>query len=127
MITKLLSTLRRFALPLLIFYVLLITGLSLISLPSLPEINTGYDDKIYHGLAYAVYVVILFNYLEKLNIQNAIWFACISCFIYGIVIEMLQEVLNTNRTFDVLDMVANGVGIIIGFYIIKGLYKLKLN
>lgn len=127
MITKLLSTLSRFALPLLIFDVILITVLSFISIRNLPKINTGYDDKIFHALSYSVFVLLVFNYLQKLQVKNAVWISMLATFIYGTIIEILQKVLTTHRTFDVFDMVANGAGILLGFYIIKRLYKLKLN
>lgn len=127
MITRLLSTLSRFALPLLIFYVALITTLSLISLNNLPKINTGHDDKIFHALAYAVFFALVLNYLQIKNVTGAIWIAMIVPIVYGIVIEFLQESLSTARTFDVYDMLANAAGVIIGFIVVKLLYKLKLN
>lgn len=127
MITKLLSTLSRFALPILICYVVLITVLSLISLQNLPKINTGHDDKIFHALAYTAFVLLVFNYLQKSKVKNAVWISMISTFIYGTIIEVLQKVLTTYRTFDVFDIAANGAGILLGFFIIKSLYKLKLN
>ncbi|TPV35848.1 VanZ family protein [Paucihalobacter ruber] len=127
MITKLLSTLSRFALPLLICYVVLITVLSLVSLHNLPEINTGHDDKIFHALAYTVFVIVLFNFLQKANVKSAVWIAMIVSFAYGTVLEVLQKVLNTDRTFDIFDIFANGIGVIIGYFLVRGLYKLKLN
>jgi VanZ family protein len=127
MITKLLSTLSRFALPLLICYVILITVLSLISLHNLPEINIDHSDKIYHALAYAVLAALTFNYLENVFSKNVISITFVVCFFYGTILEVLQKVLNTNRTFDTLDILANGLGILIGLLVIKGLYKLKLN
>ena len=127
MITKLLSTLSRFALPILILYVVLITVLSLITLNNLPKINTGHDDKIFHALVYSVFVVLVFNYLQIKKVVGAIWIAMIVSFIYGTIIEILQEVLTTTRTFDFYDILANAIGVIIGFYIIQILNKLKLN
>jgi glycopeptide antibiotics resistance protein len=127
MITKLLSTLSRFALPLLICYVILITVLSLISLHNLPKINTGHDDKIFHALAYTVFVLVVFNYLQKSQIKSAVWIAVTATFVYGTVLEVLQKVLNTDRTFDTFDIFANGVGVIIGYFLVRGLHKLKLN
>jgi len=127
MITKLLLTLNRWALPLLICYVVLITVLCLISLNNLPKINTGHDDKIFHALAYTAFVFLVFNYLQKIQVKNAVWISMLATFIYGTIIEILQMVLTTNRTFDVFDIAANGAGVLIGFFIIKRLYKLKLN
>lgn len=127
MIIKILSTLRYFALPLLIVYVVVITALSLVRLNNLPQINTGHDDKIFHALAYLVFVFIVFNYLRKRAVNHALGIAMLSCFIYGIIIEVLQKVLTDHRTFDTFDILANSVGIILGYFIIRRLYKLTLN
>lgn len=127
MITKLLSTLKQFALPLWICYSVVITLLSLISLHNLPEINMDHNDKMYHAFAYAVFAVLTYNYFKKIVSGNVILITFLVCFFYGIILEVLQKVLNTNRTFDTLDIVANGVGVIVGLFAIRRLYKLKLN
>ena len=127
MITKLLSTLKQFAFPLLICYVVVITLLSLMSLHNLPKINIDHNDKIYHALAYAVFAVLAYNYIQKIVSKNVISISFLVCFFYGIILEVLQKILNTNRTFDTLDILANGLGILIGLFAIERLYKLKLN
>jgi Na+/glutamate symporter len=127
MITKLLSTLKQFAFPLLICYAAVITLLSLMSLHHLPEINFDHNDKIYHALAYTVFAVLAYNYFQKILSRNVTYISFLVCFFYGIILEVLQKVLNTNRTFDTLDILANGLGILIGLFVIERLYKLKLN
>lgn len=127
MIIKLLSTLRHYALFLVVFYIISITILSLINLDNLPEIGSGHDDKLYHATAYFVFVILSFNYLKKIGVKKAVLIAMIFSVFYGIIIEVLQHALNTNRTFDVLDIAANTIGVILGYFIIQYLNKLKLN
>ncbi len=127
MIIKLLSTLRHYALFLVVFYIISITILSLINLDNLPEIGSGHDDKLYHATAYFVFVILSFNYLKKIGVKKAVPIAMIFSVFYGIIIEVLQHALNTNRTFDVLDIAANTIGVILGYFIIQYLNKLKLN
>lgn len=127
MIIKLLSTLRHYALFLVVFYIISITILSLINLDNLPEIGSGHDDKLYHATAYFVFVILSFNYLKKIEVKKAVLIAMVFSVFYGIIIEVLQHALNTNRTFDVLDIAANTIGVILGYFIIQYLNKLKLN
>lgn len=127
MLTKLLLTLKRYALILLVGYILLITFLSLISLTNMPVIGVDFEDKIYHAFAYLVFVVLCFNYLTRINVKNAIPKAIIFSISYGIIIEVLQKALNTNRTFDLWDILANVVGVLLGCIIIMSINKLKLN
>lgn len=127
MIIKLLSTLRRHALFFLVFYIILITVLSLINIGKLPEIGSDYDDKLYHAAAYFVFVILCFNYLKKSEIKYAVLLSVLFPVFYGIIIEVFQQAMNTNRTFDWLDIVANIIGVILGYFIIQYLSKLKLN
>lgn len=127
MLTKLLLTLKRYALILLVGYIILITILSLISLTNMPAIGLGFEDKIYHAFAYSVFVVLCFNYLTQISEKSATLKAIIFSIGYGIIIEVLQKVLNTNRTFDLWDIVANIVGVLFGYIIILLINKLKLN
>ncbi len=127
MIIKLLSTLRHYALFLVVFYIISITVLSLININRLPDIGTNHDDKLYHASAYFVFVILSFNYLKKIEVKKAVLIAMVFSVFYGIIIEVLQHVLNTNRTFDILDIVANTIGVILGYFIIQYFNKLKLN
>ncbi|MGF1556110.1 VanZ family protein [Paucihalobacter sp.] len=127
MIIKLLSTLRHYALFLVVFYIISITVLSLININRLPDIGTNHDDKLYHASAYFVFVILSFNYLKKIEVKKAVLIAMVFSVFYGIIIEVLQHVLNTNRTFDILDIVANTIGVILGYFIIQYVNKLKLN
>lgn len=45
------------------------------------------------------------------------------CFLYSIVIEMLQSFMKLGRYFDYYDIFANLIGIIIGFLIFEKLLK----
>ena len=41
--------------------------------------------------------------------------ALVICFLYGIVIEAFQHWFTDTRTFDIIDIIANGIGGFLGF------------
>lgn len=127
MIIKLLSTLRRYALLLIVLYIILITYLSLINLSALPEIGLDVNDKLIHTGAYLVFIFLTFNFLQKIEQKRAVVKAIFFTAIYGIIIEILQQMLSANRTFDLYDIIANFIGIIMGYFVIHVLNKMKLN
>ncbi|WP_353776833.1 VanZ family protein [Winogradskyella sp. 3972H.M.0a.05] len=118
MITKLLSLAKQYALPLFVVYALAIAVLSLISIGKLPETAPEFSDKIVHCLAYALFAALFYNYLEEVITKPAILVVVLSM-LYGTIIEVLQYTLNPDRTFDLWDIVANGVGIVIAIIIIR--------
>lgn len=126
MITKLLLQAKKYALPLLLLYVLAITVLSLISIGNLPGGAPEFSDKILHAGAYGVFTVLFHNYLtRRKGLKHQILVLAIPM-CYGTLIEFLQYFLNSERTFDPWDIVANGVGIVIAVVIIRTL-ETKLN
>ncbi|MDO9260601.1 MAG: VanZ family protein, partial [Flavobacteriaceae bacterium] len=64
--------------------------------------------------------------LRKVNfLKSTLIILCI--FFYGIIIEVLQEILTTKREADIYDVIANTMGILIGFRIfILWIQKRKL-
>ena len=126
MIIKLLSLLKQFALVVLLTYVTLITVLSLMSIGNLPSLGSKIDDKIYHFVAYTIMAFLFYNWFRRLRVKRAFMYAVIISAIYGIIIEVLQYKLNPDRTFDMLDILANSFGAFFGLWIILKL-KTKLN
>ncbi len=47
--------------------------------------------------------------------------------IFGVVIEILQPILQNDRYFDMLDIIANAAGCVIGFFIFNFVYSKKIN
>jgi len=52
-----------------------------------------------------------------------VWWVLIGAFIYGIVIEVLQELFFESRTADIWDVVANSAGILLGWLIFRNIKK----
>jgi VanZ family protein len=105
--------LKYFLLVITICYTLVLGFVSLATFSSLPEIGTGYDDKIFHCLAYGVLFLLWYFTLNSLKAAKPIFSAIIVSLIYGIIIEVLQGQITTNRQLDVFDAIANLVGITI--------------
>jgi len=126
MITKLLLVLKKWALPILVIYVLLITIASLANVGDLPSMGSSFDDKILHFLAYFVFGLIVYNYFEELNLKHVLLVSAISVIFYGIIIEILQQVMTSYRTLDMYDALANTLGVVFATIIIRFKEKLKL-
>lgn len=107
-----------------VLYHVVITVLMLLPSANISYINVSHFDKLIHtGIYVFLFVFWAFTRLRnrKLN-PNYAWVA-IGLFIYGIVIEVLQEKWIVTRTFDFWDIVANTVGIVIGFILFHELRK----
>ena len=86
--------------------------LSLVRLTVVPKFNTGFDDKIAHFLMYAILCFLLFLSLETLKIKSSLLVATLLAIGFGTVIEILQSVVSSYRTTELLDIAANCLGIL---------------
>jgi len=102
--------LKHYALPLLVLYIIALTILSLVSIGRMPSLGSSFDDKVFHAIAYFFLTLLSFNFLRTKNEKNALLLSVVIAVIYGIIIELLQNVTNT-RVTDFYDVVANCVGI----------------
>lgn len=101
----------------------LISVLSLIELnfKQLPSVENL--DKLEHSIAYLVLTFSwLFTHTYHIKKYPRI-VIIVGCFIFGTVIEILQETLTTYRTASLLDLVANTVGIVTAFMLFNWLEK----
>jgi VanZ family protein len=97
-----------------------ITYLSLMKMPKV-EVNIGNIDKFYHSFAYfTLSFCWLFSFYKKPKLKNII---VISCIIYGIIIEVLQDTVTLYRTGDFRDVLANTVGIVLGLFVYNQILK----
>ena len=106
--------LRKYALPLALTYTVFLTVVSLITLKRIPRIGIGFDDKLYHVLAYIVLTVLWYFAAKEPKTRKTIIIIGVSCIVFGIVIEAVQGKVNVNRVADLLDVVANVIGVSIG-------------
>jgi len=111
-ITKLLLV-RRFFLFLALFFTVAIALGSLLSIDGEPLPQVQFLDKIVHAIGYGVLAESwLLAYKHLIKRQVTIFWIGLSVFIYGIVIEVLQGTLTSNRQADIYDLLANFVGIL---------------
>lgn len=75
-------------------------------------------DKFIHLLIYLILSFLWLSYLYIAkwndNLLTNILIVFLSCFLYGIIIEVIQELLIPLRKADVLDVLSNMVGVILG-------------
>lgn len=109
---------KRILLILTICYTLVLAVFSLAAITSLPELWTNYDDKIYHIFAYVILVLLWYFTLHRLKIANPIFIAALFSVIYGIIIEVLQGQFTVVRSLDILDILANCIGVTMATFFI---------
>ena len=112
---------KKILLTLTICYTLVLAILSLISIKSLPKLGSNFDDKIFHVFAYALLVLLWHGTLHSLKIARPILIAVCFSIVYGMIIEILQGQLTTVRNLDILDILANCIGVTIAslFIVLK--------
>ena len=118
--------LERNALFIAILITVLIAFLSLISLQGVHLLKTQNSDKYGHFLTYFIlglsWLNAIKNPLHKIFINYIIIFLLIC---YGIILEVLQDILTTYRQADLYDIIANSSGVIFAV-ILYNLLKKKI-
>jgi VanZ family protein len=116
-ITKHLSERNLFILAL--FWTIAITIASLVSLSNMPRVNVLGKDKTVHFLFYFV-LTLTWNFALQKKYKNwALKYIIVFVVIgYGIVIEVLQEVLTKTRQADLYDVIANSAGALVALIVI---------
>jgi VanZ family protein len=104
-----------------VFYSLALAVVCLIPSDTLPDVEVSFADKIFHSVTYVVLTFLWFYSLVlsfKMETLNAIVYASVISIIFGIIIEVLQETLTETRRGDVLDVLANSLGVLFAASII---------
>lgn len=116
---------HRLFLFLAIFITIIIGWGSLITIGDVIPSNINVSDKLIHSSAYLILTLCwLLTYKHNyLKINKYILFLI---FLYGIIIEVLQATVTTNRQFEFKDILANMFGIALGFTVFKVLLQKKL-
>ncbi len=104
----------------------LILVLSLIKMDGIPNISYAYTDKFEHSFAYATmtFFWVLSYQLDKIKIN--FFLLIVFILLYGILIEILQMYLTVHRTGDILDIVANSLGVLLGYFFFKLVNRIYL-
>lgn len=112
----------------------LITLSSLLSLSFPDDDGSSFKiphlDKLVHFIFYFVTAILGTLCIREVtkgrkSIFQAILKATLFAIIYGIIIEVLQEVCTTKRSGDILDALANTIGAIAGAFFIKYFFSGK--
>ncbi len=103
-----------------IFWTAVITWLSLVSFEKVPSVSISIPgkDKVVHFFFYFFFVFLWTKALDlrERKQQMIVLFIAI---IYGIIIEVFQDVFTSTRTADFLDVVANSIGAISGLVFLR--------
>ncbi len=102
-----------------IVYTLVLTLLLLFPSTDVPDLGVPFLDKIGHvGLfSFLVLIWVTYSWVASEGVHTRLFRVVSLAFLYGIVIEVLQELFFQPRTADIWDVVANSVGIVLGWLI----------
>lgn len=106
-------------------YTVLLTWGSLAKLVIKPiDLQVDWGDKVVHFIAYFIFTIIWFLVLffsnkSRNNFMSSLMQAMIICFVYGLLMEFLQQTLTDYRSSDWYDVLANTTGIVFAAFLIK--------
>jgi VanZ family protein len=106
-----------------ILWTLAVTFLSLATFEDVSSnIKVPFKDKLVHFTFYMMFVILWSLFFKKRKYNNKILFAAIG---YGIAMEIFQKLFTTTRSADILDVIANSTGAIVGLLIITKILNNK--
>ena len=96
---------------------LIITFLSLFRVsPVVTKLNLNHADKYQHAVAYfAVTFSWIWSFQTRNNNKSMQLKILFAVFLFGVLMEVLQEVMTNYRTADVFDVLANTSGIVLAY------------
>jgi VanZ family protein len=100
---------------------LIITFLSLFRVsPVIPKLNLNHADKYQHAVAYFVVTLSwIWSFQTRNNNKSMQLWILLAVFLFGVLMEVLQEVMTNYRTADVFDVLANTSGIVLAYLFFK--------
>ncbi|SDS61011.1 VanZ family protein [Winogradskyella sediminis] len=110
-----------------VIYTLTLVIASLITLQGVPSMGTSFDDKIFHVVAYLGLTLLWVLYANPKKKSRLHYGICFAAIFFGFILELLQYLLNPNRTYDTYDLIANSIGAIFGTLIASKINIYKLN
>lgn len=112
---------KNFILLAAIAWTLLVFYLCLMKTSNVPKFSFQNIDKLAHFAFHFGFVILWILYLQlsmKSKTIRLIWVVFVSI-LFGILIEVLQELCTTTRSADVFDMLANSLGAIVAYIFYK--------
>lgn len=108
----------------------LVSYLCLVRSSEIPVVQIENLDKWVHSFFHLVFTLVWFLFFRKKmwaqSILRPLVLAVGFSFVFGILIELLQNYLSTTRNADYLDVVANIVGSLLGLLLILFLEKVNI-
>lgn len=105
-------------------YTVFLTIISLVSLENTPDLGSAIDDKIYHFIAYFIFAFLWITYYKHKKTKIKLVFLLLMAF--GVILELSQHKINPMRIYDIYDLLANCLGIVIGTLFAYKLTVVKL-
>lgn len=109
--------------------VISIIALSILPGNSIPKYN-WLDflaiDKIGHFIFYGSTAWSFLKYYKLQNQITSLWKIGILLFFLGVLLESLQYFLHQGRSFDLLDVLANGIGVLCGLKCFEFVFRIFL-
>ncbi|MCB0760280.1 MAG: VanZ family protein [Flavobacteriales bacterium] len=107
--------------------ILLLYAIPGTDLPSMTIWDVFGADKMMHALMFSLFVTIMIVGFRRQNVSRALrnratWLALGIGICYGILMESIQGMVFVERTTDILDMVANCAGALLGIVIFRIIY-----
>ncbi|MEI6864521.1 VanZ family protein [Flavicella sp.] len=102
-----------------IIITILIVYLSLSNINSIKTVNFNHIDKYQHSLAYFSLMISWLLVSQKLNKKIFRYWMVLSVFLLGVLMEILQQLLTTDRQADLFDVFANTSGIIVAYIVFE--------
>lgn len=110
-----------------IFWLLFIAAVCLIPGRNVPQAPYFSFDKLFHTaifgcLAFQLMIGLKKQYTFKRLRYQAVPFTIVFSVCYGFLMELLQGLILRDRSFDMLDAIANTVGILIGWILFEWIF-----
>ncbi len=99
----------------LILYIILITTLSVMPASDIPKLKTfPYFDKLVHLFMYAGFAFLMLWQMNENTSKKKYFIVFCIVFGWGLMMEIIQGISNMGRSFELIDIIANTSGIILG-------------
>jgi hypothetical protein len=99
---------------------LFITIICLVELKIQTVSTPSFTDKIVH---FSMYFILNYLFLKSRSVNNYLFSSIL--ILYGIIIEVLQELFTVSRHFDIYDIFANSFGVIVALMLFLFLKQKK--
>jgi VanZ family protein len=105
--------------PLSFFWAFIILVLTMLPGNKLPEVNIYSFDKLVHFGIFGLLMHLLLKDLKRTGaLPGYIKFSFFFCFLFGTSIEIIQ-IFVPGRNFSVYDIIANSIGVVLGYFFFK--------